>query len=221
MMTEQSGQQESEFVTRADQLDVAGTPLRRFKGTLDNIERRFDSGSNRMFVDLDFVEVEITAFLDGKPGTVVPYEYPIAQLNIGYRTSRSGRPSERGAWGLLVKSAEEQGFQDFMDLKGRRLLMEAEEGHNYGTNRETGETITGMVWRVAEVEGEQAGVTDETQHLLALLNGKTAKEFAQAALQDPTGRRHSQDIISGKLLASLVAAGKTTLEGDKYIVSSS
>ena len=163
--------------------------------------------------------------LAGKPGSVVPYDFPIVSFNINYNLTRAGRPSERGAWGMFVTSVSELGFARARDLRGNRVLFEADPDHEYraaGLDREgiQQERIAGMVWRAVAVAGQAAGggaPTDTDAHFVGLLGeGMTQQDFAQAALRDPTGRANQQGIINGSILTGLVASGKVKLEGDLY-----
>jgi hypothetical protein len=84
------------------------------------------------------------------------------------------------------------------------------------------EAITGMVWRlVSDGSSASEAPVDEVSHMVGLLGaGKTAQEFANAALQDSLGRQRQQGIIDGSILAGLVATGRVILEGDTYIPKS-
>lgn len=220
---------EMDFTTRADKLTVAGTPLRKFKGRLigsdENSNRIFpkmrdaapggQSGSPGQVVDLNFVDVDVVE-------STTPWNYPIAQLSINYRPGRSGEaPSERGGWGILLKSAQDIGFEDFQDLVGKVLSMEAEPEHSYGVNRDTGEAMTGIVWRVKEVGGgeqSQMNPEDETNHILDLIHGKDRAGFSETMMQDEVGRKFTKEIMDGTLIASLLASGDVTLEGELFQV---
>ena len=219
---------EQGFTTRADKLEASGTPLRKFKGKLIGS----DESSNKIFP----IQRETREGQSGPPGYVVvlnfedldvlesvtPWNYPVAQLTINYRLGRGGTaPSDRGGWGILLKSADDVGFPDLQDLVGKVVTMEAEPEHDYGTNRETGEAITAIVWRVVEVEGggaEQMTKEDEHSHILKMIDGKDRAGFSEAMLQDEVGRRFSNEVFDGTLIASLLASGEVEQEGEVYRV---
>ena len=205
---------DQEFVTRADGLEIAGTPLRKFWGKLAEITPRADR--DRTMVDLNYMDVEVLELI---PGAVYPH--PIAQLNIRY-TKR-----ERSGWGKLIQSAEKIGYDDLKALLDKRILMEAHM-EQYGTNQETNEVIQGLVWEVREVEGGSAGVgaavaagpVAPMEVALDLVHGRTQAEFAEAALQNTVLRtpENQKGIFDNSLLSGLVASGQVELEGDRYYV---
>ena len=207
-----------EFVTKAKDLMPSGTPLRKFKGKLDDIVPEADSATGRTVMHVNFTDVEAIECI---PGAVYPY--PTAQINIGYRVDPgSGRPSERSIWGRLLISAEELGFEDIMLLKGKVVMMVGTT-ESFGKNRQTGEEMEGLVWRVAEAEGGAGqgqpaaqSAEDKAKHLAMLADGKTAGEFAAAALQDPIGKEHQAQIFDRTLLPTLVQLGLLELKENKY-----
>ena len=98
----------TDFVTRADQLETSGTPLRRFWGTFHDYEIKIDSRQEgRYLVDLNFTHVEIVPYPDdhkefpGETGSTTPYSYPVCKLNLRYNRSKSGGISDRAT--LLQK----------------------------------------------------------------------------------------------------------------------
>jgi len=224
----------TDFVTRADQLESSGTPLRRFWGTFHDYEIKMDSRQEgRYLVDLNFTDIEIVPFPDdhelfpGAKGSVTPYNYPVCQINMRYNKGRSGGVSDRGGWGMFLRSMEEQGFLDLVESKGSRWLMEAEDNHLYGEN-DAGEEIRGMVWSVVESSTKPTSAADssngssltedELKQLLSLIDGKDLSEFSQAALQDPVGRKVQSEIFNNKLVASWISEGLVELEGETYKV---
>lgn len=223
---------DSEFYDGVEDLARTGTPLRRFWGTVEEVTPR--ASEYQTMVEINSKDIEIIPYPAdhltdaNKPGSVVPYDFPIASINIRYRLGRNGRPSEQGAWGLFLSSLHNAGVSRARELIGKRVLFESEPNHVYrpagGVDAEGNpqEAITGMVWRLAN-DSSSASETpvDEVSHMVGLLGaGKTAQEFANVALQDTLGRQRQQGIIDGSILAGLVATGRVILEGDTYIPKS-
>jgi|TARA_Y100000034_G_C6790839_1_gene354076 hypothetical protein len=205
---------EQEFVTSADQLQASGTPLRKIRGKLVGINPRMGE-YKKMIVDLDIAELTVIE-------SIVPYNYPSCQLTINY----SAR--ERSAWGMLIKSSEELGFPDLKKLcntagSGPMVTLECEPEHVYGPDQNNpGQDIKGVVWTVVEVDQAGAGggkatasTEDPMTHMLKLLDGKDATEFAQAALKDPVGRTAevSAAVMDNTLIAGFVDSGQV-VEGE-------
>jgi hypothetical protein len=222
---------DEQFYDSAEELERSGTPLRRFWLDVTELEPR--SENNRRFVEINGDNPELAPYpadhtnvaMRGKPGAVIPYDFPMASLTINYNLTRAGRPSENGAWGLFVTSVNELGFARARDLRGNRILFEAEPDHEYrpaGNDRDGNpqERIAGMVWRVVGKAGASDGVAtpvDTDTHFIAMLGeGMTQQDFAGAALRDAVGRANQQSIINGSILTNLVASGKVKLEGDLY-----
>lgn len=216
---------EQEFVTSPAKLEVSGTPLRHFKGKLDDIIPHDVNGVTR--VNLNFTSILVLRLI---PGAV--YDFPVAQLDLKY--SKKGN----SGWGKMLKSLDNHPRDkvgdppDLLSLKGHVLEMEARE-ENYGRNTETNQDMVGLVWEVKGVDGAtaapvaggvstattQSTAADPMEHVLDLVHGRTAAEFAEVALQDGELRQRSGDIYDNSLLSGLVQAGKIYLAGDKYMVA--
>lgn len=219
---------ELSFTTRRADLTKSGTPLREFKGVLHSIVPKQETrgGQIQTIGELNFTDVEVVK-------SETPYPHPTATLGIRYSQR------ERSTWGLLLLSLDKFGVQDLNDLRGKKLLMKSYEkdwsqGRERLSSRQTqartpatdappDEPMVGLVWEVAGVDGVAAGQSaaaapDPQRIALELLHGKTASEFAQAALENPVLRTKSSDIISGAMLTGLVASGLAKLEGDRYAV---
>lgn len=222
---------DEKFYDSAEELERSGTPLRRFWLDVTELEPRSDN--NRRFVEINGDNPEIVPYptdhanvaMRDKPGSVIPYDFPMASFTINYNLTRAGRPSENGAWGLFVTSVNELGFSRARDLRGNRILFEAEPDHEYrpaGADREGNpqERIAGMVWRVVAKAGASGGnaapVDTDTYFVTMLGEGMTQQDFSQAALRDTVGRAHQQNIINGSILTNLVSSGRVKLEGDLY-----
>jgi hypothetical protein len=212
---------EQEFVTRRDQLERSGTPLRKFWGEFVNAEKKQDTYGN-LKAHLYFDRVEIVK-------SIVPYSFPTAELIINY-SLRS-----RSAWGLFMDSLDnlEGEVIGLDEVKGSMLLLEMEEDHEYSPAREetadrpAQERFAGSVWRImdrrsdgtaASAEGMSDGA--KQAHMLTLIDGKDAAEFSQAALQDPIARTMSDEIMTGQVAAGLIAEGKIEERDGKYWVTS-
>ncbi len=226
-----------EFYDGARDMVKSGTPLRKFRGKF--IGSGDDPNSMRIFphvresqgdnsfggqvVDLNFLDVDVIESTDPYPGKTV-------QLNINYRVgAQTNKPSERGAWGILVKSlvtvpfpGHEAGDDNvaLKDLLGESVLMECEPEHDYGVNQTTNEPMQGMVWRVTEVgaEGSASGETAE-DYFLNTIHGSDRTTFSAAVLQNPHGRgEHQAAIMDGTLISMLVAGEKIEQDGDTFWV---
>ena len=205
---------EQQFVTRRDQLERTGTPLQKFWGRFKEMEMKPDSYQN-MKVHLHFEDLEV---IEANP----PYNFPVCELIINY----SARA--RSAWGLLMESTEKVDVMDINELKGAMVLMEIEADHEYSPAREetadrpAQERFAGVVWRFADRRaGDSTNVAgmsdaDKQAHFIVLANGKDAGEWSQAALQDPVGRTMSDEIMSGSLIAELIAGGHLEEVDGKY-----
>lgn len=203
------------FVTRSDQLERSGTPLRRFKGKLVDIDQKVDSNREKGYLaDLNFTEMDVLE-------SVNPYPFPSAKVTFRYRLTSTDGVSNRGAWGMFLESCANQGWADIMELKGKILEMTADPEHIYGT-ADDGTSITGMTWELTGVEGEgtASAISADDSHLLSLINGKTSTEFSEAALQDEIGRKpeNQSRIFNNSFIANWTNSGKIVLEGETYRV---
>lgn len=223
---------DEQFYDSATELERSGTPLRRFWMDVTEIEPR--SEESRRFVEINGDNPEIVPYpsdhmkteMRNLPGSVIPYDFPMASFTIRYNLTRAGRPSENGAWGIFVTSVNDLGFARARDLRGNRVLFEAEPDHEYapaGADRDGNprERIAGMVWRVVERAGSGTGAAtapvDTDTHFVTMLGeGMTQQDFSQNALRDSVGRANQQGIINGSILTNLVSSGKVKLEGDLY-----
>lgn len=223
--TEYQAGVEQDFVTSVEGLELAGTPLRRFTGKFvgsgeDPADMRIfptiDSQNNRMTVALNFTDLTNVE-------SVAPYPHPTAQLVVSY--SRGGKkPSERGAWGLLLKSAEKLNFPDLKKLLGKTLVMVCDAKHEYGTD-DKGAPITGMVWTIESVGAGKAQATaaassptDVSAVALELIHGKDRGEFSRLALQDSRMKSSGSAILNGSLVSELLVKGLVVTEGDTFWV---
>ncbi len=231
--------QEATFATRRDQFERSGTPLRKFTGLFigsDEESRKIFQSQveNRdgWVVNLCYTDMEVHE-------SVTPYRFPTASLRINYTRSKdpNAAPNERGTWFMFFESAEKLGFEDISELIDKRNTLEAEPDHLYSgpcpdckaagrpvqppPRRQAEEEIRGMVWRVVAVEGaapsgESQG--DDQDRLLDLIHGKTASEFASAALSDPVGRRYQEEILSNDLVAGMISTGLVEERDERYWV---
>ena len=74
-----------------------------------------------------------------------------------------------------------------------------------------------VIWEAKAVEGllkEEA--KDLVKIAVELADGRTASEFAQAALTNPALKAQSAAVFDGSMLSGLIAAGLLALEGDRY-----
>lgn len=156
------------------------TPLRRFSGVLDNYYPQKDTFATKVY--LNYKDVEALKVAEGQV-----YEFPTAQIAIKLSNRKNS------AWGVFGDSLAEciPAEQDIKDCIGKRMGLEMELGHVYGTDRQTGEELTGNPWKVYEVEGTVAGAsaTSAAEQALRLLDGKTLAEFNKEAYANPIIRK--------------------------------
>lgn len=206
----------------------AGTPLRHFKAVLQDYNARRDDGYNRTFCDFVFTDLEVIS-------SIVPYNYDNAVVAVKY----SNRANS--AWGILAESVKAilGDDADIHDLVGKSQtwIVESKE---WGKNREDGKDMTGLVFKVVEIEGtgvgepasppaaspapapttkpapKKGGAKQSAEDAaLALLDGKTQPQFNAAALVDPAIKGNSdvlQKIISNLLIAEFIADEKVTVD---------
>jgi len=148
--------------TGTSDLERGGNPLRKFIGKFigsgDDPEhpvifQHMVENRPTPVVDLNFTGIrDVTS--------IVPYSYPTAQITINNRTHpQSGKPSDRGGWGLLLLSLKELDFItsagakhnadddcDLTDVLGQELTMEMEPDHDYGQTQE-GQQMSGQIGR--------------------------------------------------------------------------
>lgn len=197
-----------QFVTSASDLQISGTPLREFEGDLKAI--KFEKAYEKTRAKLQFTGLHVIE-------TRVPYAFPVAELDLSY----SAR--ERSVWGKLLKSAQEIGYNDIMDLREHRLHMKGVDA-SYGTDGD-GRPIAGIDWAIIGVDGAEsasaaavASEGDKGKRIMELIDGKTSGEFATDAMNDPLFRGDNalkNSLFDGSLVASLVEDGKVTLGDDE------
>lgn len=190
--------------------EFGGTPLRKFTGVLDSYypeDRTFGTQ-----VILNFKDVEVLE-------SVEPYNFPTATISIKLSNKKNS------GWGVFSESVAAllPEDQDIKDCIGKRIGMEMEVGHEYGTDRQTGEPMLGNPWKVFELEGVVAGakVTTATDRAKELLAGKTRAEFNKAAYADPIIRKDTalQRAITDKsFINSLIQLGEFT-EDENGVIS--
>lgn len=225
--------------TRGEDLERGGSPLRKFTGTFigsgddpanPSIFQHTIENRQNPVVDLNFISVKDVT-------SIVPYSYPTAQLVVNYRTNQqSGKPSDRGGWGLLVQSIKEldymtaSGFHHLPgddnygmdDLLSQELVMEMEPNHDYG-QREDGQQMSGPVWRVTAVaRSSGSSVSGESTEEAAIRilgpNGLDRTAFTEAALEDPVLRGITAVIVDGSFLPGLINSGKIKEEDGLFKV---
>lgn len=170
---------ESELISiRNLQAREAGTPLRDISGVLDSYypdERQFGT-----VVVLNLKDLEVKK-------SVEPYHFPTAQISIKLSNK------ENSGWGVFSQSLAKliPESQDIKDCVGKRMSMRMLEGHEYGTDRITGDKMIGNPWEVYEVGGVVAGAkaTTAVDEARKLLDGKTRAEFNKEAYANPIIRK--------------------------------
>ncbi len=187
-----------------------GTPLRRFRGVLDNYatEKRIDQGSNREYMTIVFSFLEVVVI-----ESVEPYPFPIATISIGYSTTTDTR------WDVLASSIKKLfGTTPTLDELVKKQQEWAYLPCKLTTRLESGDwaKVDQEAWQVVGLEGLNAGsptqaAQDITEHILGLLEGKTEQEFYQVFYQDPQVKGHPDLITAAterRLLSSMEDAGR-------------
>lgn len=184
-------------------LEDAGTPLRKFRGTLDSVPPPEDR-YGKMRITLNFRDVEVIE-------SVEPYHFPIAQISM----NQSNR--KNSGWGVFGDSLAKllPDDEDLKDCIGRRFGMVMELGHKYGEDRQTGEDLIGNPWRVFELEGktaagEKGGTKDALEVARGLLDGRTRADFNAKAFADETIRKDTnlqQSIIDKSFITAELQLG--------------
>lgn len=208
---------EVRFTTETGQVERSGTPLRDFWGELKEVvpqsEPSRDGGEPRLSAMLRFVSVEVKK-------SVTPYPFPVAELSLDVRMGRSGRVSDWCNYGRVLVSAEALGIKDLKLVYGKRIHMVATPRPVTRKNKETGEetTVTYQDWAVAELGGGGSTMSEaeKLEAIVALADGKSAGEFASAALADPKLASVHDAVIAQTLLPGLVAVGRLTLDNGKF-----
>jgi len=184
-------------------LEDVGTPLRKFRGTLDSVPPPEDRyGKSR--VTLNFRDVEVIE-------SVEPYHFPIAQISM----NQSNRKNSN--WGVFGNSLAKllSKEEDLKDCIGRRFGMVMELGRKYGENQQTGEDLIGNPWHVFELDGKvpggaAEGAKDALETARELLNNKTRADFNAAAFADETIRKDTnlqQAIIDKSFITAELQLG--------------
>ena len=176
-----------------------GTPLREFKGKLENYypeEQKYGT-----MVQLNFKDVEVI-------NSVEPYNFPTAIISIKLSSKK------RSGWGILGDSlAKLLGpDEDIKDTLQKEWHMKMREGYIYGQDKNTGEDMVGNPWECIELEGATGATTLQSaaDRARELIPGKTRAEFNKAAYADPIIRKDStlQRAITNKsFIAGLLTTG--------------
>ncbi len=193
-----------------------GTPLRRFKATLQNYvsEKRQDQASNREYMTIQFNFVDLVVM-----ESVEPYPFPIATIGIGYSTTTDTR------WDVFASSIKK--------LFGTTPSLDeiVSKGQEWGylpcklTKRlESGEWIKAPDegWQLVSLDGLDSGSAEQaaqdiTERIIEMADGKTDQAFLQDFYQDPEVRKHPDLITAASnrsLLASLEAAGRISRDSN-------
>ena len=198
-----------------------GTPLRRFRGTLQAcpLRKAEREGKERLVVDFQFQDIEV---LESES----PYPFPIASISINYINPQESRGDTN--WEAFSRTFRKVAAgQDIEVLVGHRqewAMLPAklrrpltdEEGNPVidGNGRQVWGNLDGIAWQIVSVDGlgsvEQAD-TDFDSFIVDLADGKTEPAFHEAALTNSkvTARPNIVTAITErKLLAVLIESGR-------------
>lgn len=216
-------QQSTEPTIRGLQDSMGGpnTPLRKFIGLLDSYAPPNEKGR----IVFGITDIEVLHSID-------VYPWPSATIDIKY-SNRTG-----SAWGIFSASLDGciPKDEDLAQQVGKRVGFEWTDGHNLGfkDNKWTPSTddegnelpnqtrpdVIIAAWEVFQVEGNVRGAANITvdDKLAELLDGKTAPEFAKAALADPMvkaiGPEAARKITSKSFIKEALASGLFTVGED-------
>lgn len=183
------------------------SPLRHFKGRLDNIitEMRTFASGNKQYHNLNFSEINVIE-------TVEPYPFPIAQLAF------PSSDRKKSGWGVLGQSGLKflAAAEDVAALQGTILELKMTPGHMMW-NRDVGSETPRECWEIvgAEREGGVATPTpgqpaaNAANTAIDLLIGKTEQEWNQLVFANPIVKADSgliAQILARTFLPSLEAA---------------
>jgi len=195
------------------------SPLRHFKGRLVKIakdDRTYEeSGRTSRDIVFDFVELDVKDAIE-------VYVFETTQIRIRYADPSQSRGAT--AWAALSKSVRDLlgvgspisglvgKYQEWKWLPCT-LRQQDRETKAWGD-------VPGEAWAILSVEGVEsataggsAGPADARAKVVALADGKTEKQFNEAALTDPGLRPHSEiieAITSRKLLPEMIEGGLLT-----------
>lgn len=194
--------EETQPVISVRNLQEPGTPLRKFYGVLESFPHE-QSGYGKTRVSLNFTQVQVIESTE-------PYPFPIATLAINLSNRKNS------SWGVfgesLIKCLPENA--DIDSCIGKKVGMEMEVGHKFGTNQD-GDEMLGNCWKVFEVAGVVAGAKQITakDKAVALLDGKNIQEHTTLALANPQIRSDidlQKAIVSKVFYNSLLQSGMFT-----------
>lgn len=190
-----------------------GNPLQHFKGDLVAMEpedREADEGSRTFrVIKFSFTNLEVIKARE-------PYPFDVTQIDIGYADPSRSRGGTRWAAfsascrQVLGEGANISGLlskrQEWAQLPAM-LRTRADDG-SWGDQEQE-------CWKVVAVEGATPGTPElgPMEVVYSILEGKTDKEFADAAMQDANIRRDGNivgKIVGRTLLPELEAGGKAS-----------
>ena len=191
--------EEAQPIISVRNLQEPGTPLRKFYGVLESYPHE-QSGYGKTRVSLNFTQVQVLESTE-------PYPFPIATIPINLSNRKNS------SWGVFGESLI-QCLPEGVDIDfcvGKKVGMEMEVGHKFGTNQD-GDEMLGNCWKAFEVAGVVKGAKQTTakDKAVELLNGKTMQEHTTLALADPQIRLDTdlqKAIVSKDFYNSLVQAG--------------
>lgn len=189
--------------------EAFGTPIKKFKGTLESYGVEPDKPAKLNFTDIEIIH------------STEPYPYPTCVIEIWPNNK------VKSTWGVFGTSLAQliQPEQDLRDQVGKRFGMEFTSGHMMSRkNKESGEWEEKDIpaWEVFELNGVTAGEPGAApisafDRAVSLLQGKAIGDFNKAAMADELVRNDADLLaaIVGKTFASgLVDTGVFTKDTD-------
>ena len=184
------------------------TPLRRFKGKLEQLEARKradDAQFPGTDVFLHFTNVEVIEATE-------PYDFPIAEVRIGKISNK-----EKSFWGIFEASYLKliTPRKSLKELLGATTELAYTPGHVLWDGRQQKDVAQGA-WEMVGVGVVPAKVT-ATEQALRLLDGKTLQQFNQAALSDLLVRSDTtvqSQIMKSQFIPQQIEAKAVTVDSD-------
>ena len=187
------------------------TPLRRFKGKLEQIEARKETygtdedAKSSIIGYLHFTELDVIEASE-------PYDFPICEIRIGKIGNK-----EKSFWGIFEASYRKliAPKTSLKELVGAMLEMSLTPDHLLYDGRQKTDTKQ-SAWETVSV-GDVPTKQTAADRALQILDRKTLQQFNQAALADPMVRSDTavqSAIMKQTFVKGLIDAGTVTMNAD-------
>ncbi len=185
-----------------------GTPLRKFKGKLEEIATEdvpFKNGKTGIRLIFKLTDVEVLAAEE-------PYDFPIAEVKMLYFASA------QSGFGVFYNSYLKLAPAGVLaEAIGKVLEVAWTGGHQIYDSRE-GKATPQDAWEVLSIEGVETGpVQSAYDRAIDVLDGKTVQQFNTAVLAEPLVRSDAvvqASIIGKKFLPDILAKGLVSIDAN-------